>query len=135
MSRGHIFSKLSASRIGLVVALFVYATAALAQGDRGTLTGTVTDPQGSSSQAKISVKNSATAALFETVTTDTGNGRCLHERRSSMAFRHSIVNVASKKVSTLPGSVGLFSLPIGDPDGRYIAAVPLNQHELMMFMT
>jgi Tol biopolymer transport system component/DNA-binding winged helix-turn-helix (wHTH) protein len=43
-----------------------------------------------------------------------------------------LVDVRSKKVSLLPGSTGLFS-PRWSPDGRYIAAMPLNQTRLMLF--
>src|SRR5207244_1478603 len=54
--------------------LFLAAVLAVAQGDRGTLTGTVTDPVGAVvPAAKVTARNSQTAALFETVTTETGN--------------------------------------------------------------
>jgi hypothetical protein len=45
-----------------------------AQADRGTLTGTVTDPGGSLvPAAKVTARNPQTGAQFETVTTSTGN--------------------------------------------------------------
>jgi hypothetical protein len=48
--------------------------AAFAQSDRGTLTGTVTDPANAVVPgAKVSARNTETGALFETVTTPTGN--------------------------------------------------------------
>jgi hypothetical protein len=54
--------------------LFVFSVAALAQSDRGTITGTVADPaKAMVPGAKIVVKNIETAAQYETVTTDTGN--------------------------------------------------------------
>ncbi len=43
-----------------------------------------------------------------------------------------IVDLTSKLVSTVPGSEGLFS-PRWSPDGRYIVAMPLDQHKLMLF--
>ncbi|MEO8593514.1 MAG: TonB-dependent receptor [Candidatus Solibacter sp.] len=47
---------------------------ALAQGDRGTITGTVTDPSGAVvAGAKISATNLETQNLLETVTSSTGN--------------------------------------------------------------
>ena len=47
---------------------------ALAQTDRGAITGTVSDPANAVvPHATISVSNSATGAQYETVTTDTGN--------------------------------------------------------------
>ncbi|MEO8371448.1 MAG: TonB-dependent receptor, partial [Candidatus Solibacter sp.] len=50
------------------------AGAAFAQGDRGTLTGTVTDPaQAAVPAAKLTLKNSETGASFATITTPTGN--------------------------------------------------------------
>ena len=50
------------------------AGAAFAQGDRGTLTGTVTDPaQAAVPAAKLTLKNSETGAAFATITTPTGN--------------------------------------------------------------
>jgi Tol biopolymer transport system component/DNA-binding winged helix-turn-helix (wHTH) protein len=42
------------------------------------------------------------------------------------------VNLETRKVSGIPGSTGLFS-PRLSPDGRYIAAMPLDQHALMLF--
>src|SRR5688572_22554341 len=58
----------------MIITLLAFVGLAMAQGDRGTLTGAVTDP-GSAlvPNAKVSVRNSATGALFETVTTETGN--------------------------------------------------------------
>ena len=45
-----------------------------------------------------------------------------------------IVDLGSKRVSTVPGSGGLFS-PRWSPDGRYIAAMPLDQRKLMLYDT
>jgi Carboxypeptidase regulatory-like domain len=47
---------------------------AFAQSDRGTLTGTVTDPASASvPAAKVTARNTETAAVFATVSTPTGN--------------------------------------------------------------
>jgi Tol biopolymer transport system component/DNA-binding winged helix-turn-helix (wHTH) protein len=45
-----------------------------------------------------------------------------------------IVDLGSKRVSTVPGSDGLFS-PRWSPDGRYLAAMPLDQRKLMLYDT
>lgn len=56
----------------LVIALL--ATAAHAQSDRGTLTGTVTDQTGAVvPNAQVTVVNPATAAQVKTISTETGN--------------------------------------------------------------
>ncbi len=45
-----------------------------AQGDRGTITGTVTDPAGAvAPNASIEIRNSETGAVYQTATTTTGN--------------------------------------------------------------
>jgi hypothetical protein len=60
--------------IRLVAALAVFSAVAAAQADRGTLTGTVSDPQGLVlPAANVRLQNSQTAALYETVSTATGN--------------------------------------------------------------
>ncbi|MGH9449791.1 MAG: winged helix-turn-helix domain-containing protein [Terriglobia bacterium] len=43
-----------------------------------------------------------------------------------------MLDIKTGKASTLPGSEGLFS-PRWSPDGRYIAAISLNQRHLMLF--
>jgi Tol biopolymer transport system component len=43
-----------------------------------------------------------------------------------------IMDLATKSVSILPESTGMFS-PRWSPDGRYIAAMTLDQHRLMVF--
>lgn len=49
-------------------------SAAFAQGDRGTITGTVTDPSGAVvAGARVSAENTATHNILQTVTTGTGN--------------------------------------------------------------
>ena len=55
--------------------LFLICTlAAFAQGDRGTITGTVTDPTGAVvPNAGIQVTNSETSAVYKVATTNTGN--------------------------------------------------------------
>ena len=59
-------------RIGFV--LFATAFAALAQSDRGTLTGTITDPQGAVIPgAKLTAVSGDTGAEYATVSTPTGN--------------------------------------------------------------
>ena len=43
-----------------------------------------------------------------------------------------MVDVASRRVSVVPGSEGLFS-PRWSPDGRFLVAMPLDQRKLMLF--
>jgi len=54
--------------------MFLLAWVAFAQGDRGTITGTISDPASAVvPAAKVTVRNMDTGAVYETVTTDTGN--------------------------------------------------------------
>jgi hypothetical protein len=56
------------------VCLLVFAAAALAQNDRGAVTGTVTDPTDAAvPSAKLVLRNTATGARSETQTTLSGN--------------------------------------------------------------
>jgi Tol biopolymer transport system component len=43
-----------------------------------------------------------------------------------------MINLDTRAVTTLPGSTGVFS-PRWSPDGRYVAAMPLNQRKLLIF--
>src|SRR5262245_31238414 len=62
------------SRIRAIGFSLLLATAAFAQSDRGTLTGTVTDPANAVvPAAKVTARHADTGGLFETVTTPTGN--------------------------------------------------------------
>jgi hypothetical protein len=57
-----------------VVAVFSCAVAAFAQGDRGTITGTISDPAGAVvAAAPVQAKNVATGALYDAASTETGN--------------------------------------------------------------
>ena len=57
-----------------LLSLGVLTTAALAQSDRGTITGTITDPAGAViATATILATNTETGARFETAATATGN--------------------------------------------------------------
>ena len=56
------------------ILLFLVAITALAQSDRGTITGTVADPGGAViPNAAVIATNPATGGIFKTQTTDTGN--------------------------------------------------------------
>ena len=58
----------------LTVAVVVSAVAAFAQGDRGTITGTISDSAGAVvAAAPVQAKNVATGALYDAASTDTGN--------------------------------------------------------------
>ena len=58
----------------LIVCVLVFAGSALAQGDRGTITGTVADATNAVIPgASITATNSQTTAKYETVSTETGN--------------------------------------------------------------
>src|SRR5580658_7842905 len=58
----------------IAVGLFALAGAILAQSDRGTITGTVTDPAGAVvAGAQIEIKNVATGAVYQAGTSATGN--------------------------------------------------------------
>src|ERR1035441_1864772 len=61
------------TRSWLVLLLFV-PVLLLAQSDRGTITGTVADPTGAVVPgAALSLKNAETGAVYDSVTTETGN--------------------------------------------------------------
>src|SRR5512137_807985 len=54
--------------------VLVFSAIAFAQSDRGTITGTITDPAGAViSGAAIKAKNTANGIEYTTVTTNTGN--------------------------------------------------------------
>src|SRR5436309_7828532 len=54
--------------------LFLFACAAFAQTDRGTITGTITDPTGAViANAPIEARNVETAQVYPVVSTATGN--------------------------------------------------------------
>ena len=56
------------------MSLLIFASAVLAQSDRGTITGTVTDPTGAAiASASIQAKQVETGALFPTTSTATGD--------------------------------------------------------------
>src|SRR5438034_7935705 len=60
--------------VSTTILILVLACAGFAQSDRGTLTGTVTDPAGAVvPAAKVTIKNLDTGAGSATVTTETGN--------------------------------------------------------------
>jgi len=62
------------SAVSLLSLLLVLAGGLFAQGDRGTITGTVTDPTGAViANAAIEVRNSETGSIYKTDTTATGN--------------------------------------------------------------
>ena len=66
---------MKAKRILTIAALFAaFSTSASAQSDRGTITGTVVDPDGSVVPgASVVAENPENGARYETVTTQTGN--------------------------------------------------------------
>src|SRR5215471_2404153 len=56
------------------VALFLFAAFGLAQSDRGTITGTISDPAGAViASAPVVVKNTETGVLYEAASSATGN--------------------------------------------------------------
>src|SRR5437870_6873011 len=60
--------------LAITLCVLVFAGSALAQGDRGTITGTVADATNAVIPgASITATNSQTTAKYETVSTETGN--------------------------------------------------------------
>jgi hypothetical protein len=60
--------------LSLAASLLGFSLAAFAQTDRGTITGTVTDPAGAViAGAAIQAKNQATGAVYPAATSGTGN--------------------------------------------------------------
>jgi hypothetical protein len=58
----------------IIGCLLLLSIAALAQSDRGTITGTIADPAGALvAGAAIELKNSDTGAVYQTETTASGN--------------------------------------------------------------
>src|SRR3954468_11152139 len=61
-------------KVSRTIFAFLLVSAAFAQSDRGTLTGTITDPASASvPSAKVTAKNTENGAVFETITTPSGN--------------------------------------------------------------
>jgi hypothetical protein len=59
---------------GVSLSLLVLAAAAFAQGDRGSISGTVSDPAGAVvPRAAVAARNQDTGSRYQTATTDTGN--------------------------------------------------------------
>ncbi|MBP1609219.1 MAG: hypothetical protein H6Q04_1454, partial [Acidobacteria bacterium] len=57
-----------------LIGLLLIAPSILAQSDRGTITGTVTDPAGAMiPNVPIEAKNTETGAVYQTVSSATGN--------------------------------------------------------------
>jgi len=57
-----------------IIAVFICSISAFAQGDRGTITGTISDPAGAVvAAAPVQAKNVATGAQYDAATTETGN--------------------------------------------------------------
>jgi hypothetical protein len=81
LPRSHQVQGKSQITLGVVMRIFIVSALCLvaglnsfAQSDRGTITGTVTDPGNAVIQgAKLSLKSVDTGAAYDTVTTDTGN--------------------------------------------------------------
>jgi hypothetical protein len=62
------------ARSCFVVGFFLFCLSAFGQGDRGNITGTVSDPAGAVvANAPIEAKNSDTGALYQAASTATGN--------------------------------------------------------------
>jgi Tol biopolymer transport system component/DNA-binding winged helix-turn-helix (wHTH) protein len=59
-------------------------------------------------------------------------GRLPDRMDSSQPKAIYLFNLSTKKVTEIPGSTGLFS-PRLSPDGRYLVAMPLDQHALLLF--
>src|SRR5215831_11387139 len=60
--------------VWVVAFLFVACSIAFAQGDRGTVTGTIADPSGAVLPGvSVVATNTQTGAKYETVSTETGN--------------------------------------------------------------
>src|SRR5712671_2966456 len=58
----------------LIVCLFLISFVAFAQSDRGTMTGTITDPAGAVvASAQIDIRNTATGASYQVGSSSTGN--------------------------------------------------------------
>jgi hypothetical protein len=61
-------------RLARVVVLSAFALSAFAQGDRGTITGLVSDPAGAVvANASVEAKNAGTGVTFQAASTATGN--------------------------------------------------------------
>jgi hypothetical protein len=73
-SRASTRPKLAARCLSVIGSLLLFALGAFGQGDRGSITGTITDPQGGASpNAAIDAKNVDTGEVFHGGTSNTGN--------------------------------------------------------------
>jgi hypothetical protein len=74
MSRRDLRAKFAMRCVSVTACLVFFSLAAFGQGDRGSITGTISDPQGlASANASIDVKNVDTGEVFHGGTSGTGN--------------------------------------------------------------
>ncbi len=67
-------AKFAPRGVGVIAGLLLFALAAFGQGNRGSITGTITDPQGGvTPNASVDVKNMDTGELFHGGASSTGN--------------------------------------------------------------
>ena len=72
--RGLMRAKFATRGISAIAGLLLFALAAFGQGNRGSITGTITDPQGGvTPNASVDVKNSDTGEVFHGGASSTGN--------------------------------------------------------------
>src|ERR1700684_2149680 len=73
-TRVSVRAKFAARCFSAIACLLLFALAAFGQGNRGSITGTITDPQGGvAPNSAIDVKNVDTGELFRGRTSSTGN--------------------------------------------------------------
>ena len=72
--RAVVRAKFAMRCVSAIACLLLFTLAAFGQGDRGSITGSITDPQGAATpNASIDVKNTATGEVFHGGTSSTGN--------------------------------------------------------------
>src|SRR5437868_11456770 len=70
----HVCAKFATRCVSVIAFLLLFALAAFGQGNRGSITGTITDPQGGvTPNASVEVKNTDTGAVFSGGASGTGN--------------------------------------------------------------
>ena len=91
----------------LAATMFVAASVAFAQSDRGSITGTTVDPTGAAvTNAQVEASNMATGAVYKVETTATGNYTLANFKFSDDGSGGALITEVSANSSTLAVSSG-----------------------------